>query len=80
MYLYGRMGACSNGYYKDFDGLLDLQSCFEQCQAEYLCMYVSFMEGTCKGYGKIDCKLDLTDKNAKFHRTYQKIQKGKRGR
>ena len=88
MQLYARMGVCSNGYYKSFDGFTDLTSCLHKCLAEGECLYVSFMDDqkdgkTCKGYKNTNCALNFKGKGlsrdvaSKRHITYQKIQKGK---
>ena len=78
--LYSRFGTCHNGYYKDFDGITDMQSCLKQCLTEDDCFYVSFVEGkTCIGYKDTYCKLKIeSNTNATPHMTYQKIEKGKR--
>ena len=86
MQLYSRMGNCSNGYYKSFDGFSDLQSCLKKCVAENECLYVSFMDDendgkTCKGYKSTVCNVKFharrLDVASKGHTTYQKIPKCK---
>lgn len=78
MQLYSRIGACSNGYYKNFFGVSNLQSCLRRCLNNDICMYVSFTDDgkrneKCKGYMETACKLDITSK-----KDAKKIQIGKR--
>ena len=88
MQVYTRMGECSDGNYKSFNGFTDLPSCLHKCLTEGDCLYVSFMDDqkdgqACKGYRYTKCTLKFKkrgrawDVASKRHITYQKIQKGK---